>query len=150
MAVAFREIGIESVRMSFNSAFLSPSSTPAEREREARRELAAERAYAVRAYYKSANALILGAIVLIMLPQSSLAPWILNIVGGVACVVTSLALLMLVNRALWKALLTLIFGWIIVPGWYLAAPTVTKVAYEQYQVIAEKWRRSMEEPGKPQ
>jgi hypothetical protein len=125
--------------MGFNSAFLSPSSSPAQRERVAQEELAAERAYAARTYYKAANALIVGGMILIAIPESMIAHWFMHIIGAVAIIVTSLALLMMVKGAIWNGLLSLVFGWVILPGWFLLAPTVTRIAYEQYQVIKKEW-----------
>lgn len=139
--------------MSFNAAFLSPTQSPAARERQVQQELAEERAHAVRTYYRYANLLVVMAFVLIVIPQMGWDAWFLHVpgavehlVGGVASIVTALALLMMINGRAGKGILTLLFAWIILPAWVLAAPAVVHVAGEQAGVIKKEWIKKV---GKP-
>ena len=128
--------------MSFNSAFLSPS-PPSAREREEAKAIAAYRAYVARRCYWWANLLVISAMVAIALPQLGLGPWVWHVVGGVALVVTVLAIVMMVKGAISNGIVSLVFAWAILPGWVLMAPTIIRVAWESYQVIEKPLRERL-------
>ena len=72
---------------------------------------------------------------------TGLERWHWQVVIGAACMISLLGAVMLWKRALSNGLICLVFAWGILPGWIYAAPTVTKVVREKYQVIAKEWER---------
>lgn len=97
--------------------------------------------------YKIATFLVVVTMIIIALPQLGLAAWNWHIVGAVGGLVTILAVLMMVKGAVTNGLLSLVFAWGIVPGWIYAAPSVLRVAVNQYKVIEAEWKRTF---GKPE
>lgn len=130
--------------MSFNSAFLSPT-PPSARERDALKAIEEHRAYVAERCYRQANILVVGAMIVLAVPQLGLAPWAWHIVGGIGLLVTALAVVMMVKGRIANGVVSLIFAWAILPGWIVAAPHVIKVVHEQYQVIKTNWDRAMKD-----
>ena len=126
--------------MSFNDPSFLFSNRPTDSERETERQAwEAEREF-VRLCYKRATWLVVLTMVFVTLP-TGFEKWHWYVVGGAACLVTLLGVLMLWKRAFVNGLMCLIFAWGILPAWIYIAPTVLRITKEQYQVIAKEWKR---------
>ncbi len=128
------------VEMSFNDPGFLFSNRPTERERDAEKAAREWQRESVRSCYKWATRLVVLTMLFVALP-TGLERWHWQVVIGAACMISLLGAVMLWKRALSNGLICLVFAWGILPGWIYAAPTVTKVVREKYQVIAKEWER---------
>jgi len=128
------------VEMSFNDPGFLFSNRPTERERDAEKAARERQRESVRSCYKWATRLAVLTMLFVALP-TGLERWHWQVVIGAACMISLLGAVMLWKRALSNGLICLVFAWGILPGWIYAAPTVTKVVREKYQVIAKEWER---------
>jgi len=126
--------------MSFNDPSFLFSNRPTDREREADRQAWESEREFVRRCYTRATWLVVLTMVFVAAP-TGFEKWHWHVVGGVACIVTLLGILMLWKRVFANGLICLVFAWGILPAWIYMAPTVLKIAKEQYQIIAKEWER---------
>jgi len=67
--------------------------------------------------------------------------WHWPVVIAAALVITILAVVMFFKGVRQNACIALIFAGVILPGWIYLAPTVLRVAQEQWLSIAKEWQR---------
>lgn len=126
--------------MSFNDPGFLFSNRPTDRERDAEKAAWERRREIARSCYQRATWLVVLTMVFVALPLG-LEKWHWHVVFGAAVVITILGVVMMVKGAVKNGLISFVFAAVILPGWIYAAPTVIKVAREQYAIIAKEWER---------
>lgn len=121
-----------------SGAFLSPSS-PSAREREAERAEALYHEYVAQKCYRWATRLLIVGMVLIALPLPLLVPWHWYIVGGLALVMTILAVQMMRHGRVLNGLICLVCAFGVLPGWLFLAGDVVAAGYDLYRIVADQW-----------
>lgn len=123
-------------------AFLSENRTDA-RERD---QLRAEAEYydsIAQRCYRWATGLLVAAMVVIATPQLGLEKWTWHMVGGVAVVMTVLAVQMMRYGRVSNGLVCLLCAFAVLPGWVYIAADVVKAGYDLYQIIVTQWREKL-------
>ena len=126
--------------MSFNDPGFLFSNRPTDRERAAELAYWERRQQIAQSCYKRATWLVVLTMLFVALP-TGLEKWHWHVVFGAAAVITILGVVMMVKGAVKNGLISFVFAAVILPGWIFVAPTVIKVAREQYTIIAKEWER---------
>lgn len=124
-------------------AFLSDNRTDAAREREALQAEAEYEEEIAQRCYRWATGLLVAAMVLIATPQLGLGRWDWYVVGGVALVMTVLAVQMMRYGRVGNGLVCLLCAFALLPGWVYIADDVVKVGADLYQMIAQQWKEKL-------
>jgi hypothetical protein len=126
--------------MSYNDPGFLFNNRRTENEREAERQEWQHHKAVAERHYKCATWLVILTMLYVALPTGwESLHWQVVICVGVLILI--LAVLMLLQGAKEKALVSLLFATLILPGWIKAAPSVVKVLREQAAVIEKEWRR---------
>lgn len=123
-----------------SGAFLSSDNRPDAREREREKNLAEYHAQVAQTSYRWATAVMVAGMVVIAMPRLGLAAWNWYIGGGVALVVTALAIRMMIHGRVGNGLASLVCAFVILPGWVYMAADVVTAGHEFYEIVVKQWK----------
>lgn len=123
-----------------SGSFLTPNNRSDAREREAERNLAEYHEEIAGSSYRWATGLLLAGMLVIALPELGIAEWNWYIVGGVALVMTILAIRMMIHGRIGNGLICLLCAFAVLPGWVYIAADVVAVVQSLYQMLAKQWK----------
>ena len=126
--------------MSFNDPGFLFNNRTTDNEREAERLEWENRKTLSQRYYARATWLVVLTMLFVAVP-TGLEQWHWHVVIGAGVLILVLALMMMLKGARQKALISLLFAAVILPGWIKIAPSVAKVVCDQTAVIAKEWKR---------
>ena len=126
--------------MSFNDPGFLFNNRATDNEREAERLEWEHRKALSQRYYSRATWLVVLTMLFVAVP-TGLEQWHWHVVIGAGVLIGVLALMMMFKGARQKALISLLFAAVILPGWIKVAPSVAKVVCDQTAVIVKEWQR---------